>query len=93
MPLILLGQPEADDVDVGFNYIASEVRAGKPGIFLGRKSDSFCLLMGAPRKFEIAGGFAVGADLNTAQLAAMRDRIMHLLHGQKMVQRIRGFER
>lgn len=90
MALILLGQPDADDVDAGFEYIASEVRAGKPGIFLGRKSDAFCLLMASPRKFELAGGIAIGADLSTAQLAAFRDRIMHLLHGKKVVERLRG---
>jgi hypothetical protein len=90
MPLILLGQPEADDVDAGFQYIAGEVRAGRPGIFLGRKSDAFCLLMASPKKFEVSGGIAIGADLSTAQLAAFRDRIMHLLHGQKVVDRLRG---
>lgn len=90
MALILLGQPQSDEIEAGFTYVAGEVRAGKPGIFLGRKSDAFCLIVGSPKRFEIAGGYAVGADLSTAQLAAMRDRIMQLLHGRKVVDRIRN---
>lgn len=89
MSLILLGSPQTDDVDAGFQYVAGELRANKPGLFLGRKSDAFLLLVGSPQRFEVAGGYAIGVDLSTAQLAAMRDRIMELLHGKTVADRIR----
>lgn len=89
MSIILLGSPETDDIDAGFQYVAGQIAQKRPGLFLGRKTDAFCLIVGSPQRFEVAGGYALGLDLSTAQLAAMRDRIVELLHGKRLAEKIR----
>lgn len=89
MGLILSGSPQTDDVDAGFTYVREQVAQARPGLFLGRLPLGFCIIAGSPKRFECAGGYVLGVDLSTAQLAAMRDRIVELLHGKIVADRIR----
>lgn len=88
MSLILPGSPESDDIAAGFRYISEQLHQQKPAFFLGKGPDGFALLVGSPKRFEVAGGIAIGVALTPAHLAALRDRVMRLLHGEKIARRI-----
>jgi hypothetical protein len=88
MALILPGSPESDDIDAGFRYISEQLHQQKPAFFLGRGPEGFALLVGSPKRFDIAGGVAIGVALAPAHMAALRDRVMCLLHGEKLARRI-----
>lgn len=88
MALIIPGSPEVDDIDAGFRYLSEQLGQGKPAFFLGRGPKGFALLVGSPKRFDVAGGVAIGVTLEPAHLAALRDRVMLLLHGEKLARRI-----
>jgi hypothetical protein len=88
MSLILPGSPDVDDIDAGFRYIGEQLAQSKPAFFVGRGPDGFCLLVGSPKRFDVAGGVAIGVSLQPAHMAALRDRVMRLLHGERLARRI-----
>ncbi len=89
--LILPGQPQADDVDAGFAYVREQLAGGRGAYFIGRGSrEGFMMVAGAQRRFEMAGGIAIGIELSAAHLAVLRDRVVELLHGERGAARIRS---
>lgn len=89
--LILPGQPLVDDIDAGLAYVREQIACGRGAYFIGRGSrEGFMMLAGAQRRFEMAGGIAIGVELSPAHLAVLRDRTIELLHGEKGAAKIRG---
>lgn len=82
-----LSQGESDDIDEGFRYLTEQVGQGKTAFYLGRSSTGYALLVASPKRFEIAGGYAVGVSLTAVALAALRNRVLELLHGKLAARR------
>lgn len=75
---------DATDVQRGLREVGAELAMGRPGAFIGRAPDGYCLIAGAVARgsTEIAGGHMVCVGLNEMGLRAMRARIDSLL-GEK----------
>jgi hypothetical protein len=75
---------DATDVQRGLREVGAELALGRPGAFIGRSADGYCLVVGAVSRgsTEIAGGHLVIVGLNELGLRAMRQRIDSLL-GEK----------
>ncbi len=75
---------DATDVQRGLREVGAELALGRPGAFIGRSADGYCLIAGAVARgaTEIAGGHMVLVGISELGLRAMRQRIDSLL-GEK----------
>lgn len=70
------------DVQRGLREVGAEVAMGRPGLFLGRSPQGYCLIAGATGLASCdaaRGGHLVVLGLNVAGLRALRSRIDSLL--------------
>lgn len=69
----------SDDVDRGVVFLREQVGRGLTTFFLGRGSVGFALLVASPKRIPCAAGVAIGVELSTVNLAALRNQVQELL--------------
>lgn len=81
MPLYIVGQ--SDDIPAGMDYVASELRAGRTALWVGKGPAGFALLAGADRPRELGRGRLIAVSLSPALLRQLHERIGQLLEGHR----------
>jgi hypothetical protein len=75
----VLSPGASDDVDRGIVFLREQVAAGITTFFLGHGSVGFALLVASPKRFDMGAGVAIGVQLSTVNLAALRNQCLELL--------------
>lgn len=77
---------DATDVQRGLREVGAELAMGRPGLFVGRSADGYCVVAGAVERGAVgmAGGHMVLVGLNETGLRALRQRIDSLLGERTM---------
>ena len=88
----ILSEPGADAIDEGFRYLSEQLGQGRTAFYLGRAPGGYALLVASPRSFAVGDGVGVALSLSERALKLLRARVVELLHGSVIAQRLEKSE-
>ncbi len=75
----------SEDVDRGLAELRRQVAANQTSFYLARGGEGFALLVASPKRWTLGAGVAIGVNLSTVNLAALRNRCFELLGADVVV--------